>query len=38
METVYFSKTLVFSYKSVDVTTQKTNIDIFNAVRTSNLI
>jgi hypothetical protein len=29
---VCFSPTLIYTYKSPDVTTQKTNIDIFTAV------
>jgi hypothetical protein len=38
-EAVCSSKTLVSTYKFIrrGVTTQKTNIDIFSAVRTSNL-
>jgi hypothetical protein len=34
MEAVYSSETVVSTDKSTHVTTQKTNIDIFTAVRT----
>jgi hypothetical protein len=37
METVCFSETLISTYKAHSVTTQNNNIDIFTAVRTSNL-
>jgi hypothetical protein len=37
MEASCFSKTLVSPTSPQSVTTQKTNIDIFTAVRTSNL-
>jgi hypothetical protein len=35
MKAVYFSDTFVSSYKSADVTTKKTIIDIFSPVLTS---
>jgi hypothetical protein len=39
MKAVCFSEMLVFTYKSTrGVKTQKTNIDIFTSLRTSNLM